>query len=471
MFAISIYGNAQLTTGHESIPGEIKQDSFSSGKIIITGVFFAGNKKTKPHIIEREVGWKAGDTVAVKDLPEALYWIKNRIFNTGLFLSVSLHAKKIDSLHGVLLVDVKERFYTYPIPTVSLADRNFNEWWEQRGHDFNRLDIGMYLKQKNLRGRNETFKLKFTLGFNKKLEVQYQFPYINKRLKTGLTLFSGVILNRQVAFQTNENRLDYMESPSILRTRVTGGFYFTRRNNFYTTHQAGVNYLYTHLKDTVAKANPDYFLDSASAQHAVSVKYSYLNDHRDFAKYALKGYYLLVETEGFLFTTNRASHSSVQARLEGSHYLPLTKRWNWANGIRIKYSIPSQIGYFNQRALGYKEDYVTGYQLYVVDGTQFYLLKSHLRWKLLSWSIYNRLMPLTKFKRTPLTVHLKLIGESGYVTQTMNYGPYNTLGNQLLYGYGVGVDLSTYYDVVARIDVAINHLKQGGVYLHLKAAL
>jgi outer membrane protein assembly factor BamA len=469
IFFFSI-GNAQISTGQESIPGSIIQDRFLTEKTVVSGIYYSGNNKTKPHIIAREIGWKVGDTLLVSKITGSLDWIKNRIFNTGLFLSVSLHLKKVDSINCVLLVDLKERFYTYPIPTLDLADRNFNEWWVQRNRDLNRLDVGMYLKQKNLRGRNETFKLKFTLGFNKKVEVQYQFPYINKGLKTGLTIFSGIIWNRQVAFQTRANTLDYMETPSILRTRITGGFYFTRRNNFYSTHQAGVNYLYTDVGDSVVSVNSDYLLDSASRQHSLSLKYSFLTDHRDFAKYALKGYYLLAEAEQFVFYTNRGTHYSGQVRVESAAYLPLGKRWNWANAVRMKFSGPSRIGYFNQRAFGYKEDYVTGYQLYVIDGTQFYLLKSHLRWRLLSWNWRNPLMPLTKFKRTPLTVYLKMIGESGYVVQPMTYGPGNTLGNQLLYGYGLGLDMSTYYDVVARIDFAFNRLNQFGIYLHLKAA-
>lgn len=400
-----------------------------------------------------------------------MLWIKNRIFNTGLFLEVNLFLKKADSIRYSLRIEVKERFYTYPIPTGGLADRNFNEWWELRNHDLRRIDFGLYLKQRNLRGRNETLKIKLTAGFNKKAEIQYQFPYIDKKLKTGLTIFTGIILNRQVAFQTGSDILDYLETSGIVRRRYTAGFYFTRRNNFYNLHQLGLSYQYAAVKDTLAKAGPMYFLDSAVAQHAWYIRYAWQSDHRDFVKYAWKGYYLAAETEAAFFNTNVAVHELIQARIEGAHFLPLGKRFSWANGFRVKYSLPDLQGYFNQRALGYKEDYITGYELYVIDGTQFYMARSHLRWKVLSWSYQNKLMPLRQFKQTPFAVYLKLIGETGYVTQPYQYGPKNTLGNTWLYGWGAGIDFVTYYDIVTRFDYTINHLGNGGFYLHIKAAL
>ncbi|MCU0430368.1 MAG: hypothetical protein MUF42_10405 [Cytophagaceae bacterium] len=462
--------NIAMGQEKELIPGDIQYDSIGPGPWKFYGNQIQGLKKTKPYIILREIPWKTGDSLSIEKLNQELPWVRNRIFNTGLFLSVSLEITRHEDSTLVLVVKVKERFYTYPIPILELADRNFNEWWFQRGRDLNRLDVGLYLKQKNVRGRNETFKLKFTLGFNKKLEIQYQFPYLNKKLKTGLVLFSGIILNRQAAASTQDNQLVFLETSGILRTRFNGGFYFTRRNSFYTAHQLGMQYQYIRIQDTLASVNPLYLLDSSNEQHGLSLRYQWLFDRRDFAKYPLKGHYCLMEPEGIRFENQKRVYWIAQARLEAAHYKPLGKRWNWANTLRIKWSSSPTQAYFNQRGFGYKEDFVSGYQLYVIDGTQFFLTKSHLRWKLFASNFENPFMPLAKFKQTPFLIMLKVLLESGYVHQPILYGSENNLGNTWLYGYGVGIDISSYYDAVARIEISRNHLHETGIYLHLKAA-
>jgi hypothetical protein len=50
----------------------------------------------------------------------------------------------------ILLVDVNERWYTFPVPIFELSDRNFNEWWQNYNHDFRRVNYGLRLYQVQL---------------------------------------------------------------------------------------------------------------------------------------------------------------------------------------------------------------------------------------------------------------------------------------------------------------------------------
>jgi hypothetical protein len=45
------------------------------------------------------------------------------------------------------------------------------------------------------------------------------------------------------------------------------------------------------------------------------------------------------------------------------------------------------------------------------------------------------------------------------------------LNNRWIYGYGAGLDFITYYDLVFRIEGAINHLGEAGIYLHLNMGI
>ena len=67
-----------------------------------------------------------------------------------------------------------------------LADRNFNEWWENYNHDLSRVIYGLKLYQYNMRGRNETLTLTAQFGFIQRYELMYRIPYLDKRQKQGL---------------------------------------------------------------------------------------------------------------------------------------------------------------------------------------------------------------------------------------------------------------------------------------------
>jgi len=106
-----------------------------SALLMIADINITGYKKTKPYIIEREIPFKQGDYITKKDLLQKLLLAKQQVMNTSLFVDVSVF---IADQHGDMLfinVDVKERWYLFPIPYFSLIDRNFNQWWVEQKRD------------------------------------------------------------------------------------------------------------------------------------------------------------------------------------------------------------------------------------------------------------------------------------------------------------------------------------------------
>ncbi len=455
---------------HNPNTGNIRHDTIRTSYVILKEIVIEGNNITKEKIVLREIGYEPGDTIPSNLLDKQLIWIKNRIFNTTLFLRVDLNLSGPDSLYKTLYIELRERFYLNILPTGGLADRNFNEWWQERNRDLSRIYFGFNLKIKNLFGLNHTLKLVTNIGFNKKLETIYTIPYLNKRLRTGLTINSLLIYNRQVAFRTYEHKLDYLENLDFGRRRYRLEMLFTHRKKFYIQHQLGPYFQHTSISDTIALLNPNYFLNGANYQTAFGLRYLYTLDKCDFINYPLKGYLLKVEAD-FQHLISRTNLNVAGLRTEYMHFFPLSKKFYYATGFRGKISAPYHQPYFSQRGLGYNNEIISGYELYVVDGQAYGLIKNNLKYRIFSMKPTIKWIPFRNFRTVPLSVYFKIYSDAGYVVDN-TYNPFNNfLANRLLIGGGAGIDIVTYYDLVGRIEYSINQLGQTGIFLHLKAGL
>jgi outer membrane protein assembly factor BamA len=156
----------------------------STGRfVLINRVLIIGNRLTRDQIILRELSLKPGDLIFNLDLPEILDLDEKKLFNTRLFNTVEIRTMELSDSKVDLLIDLNERWYTFPSPIFELSDRNFNEWWQNYNHDFKRVNYGLRLYQFNMRGRNETLRFIAQFGFQRRFELMYRFPYIDKKQK------------------------------------------------------------------------------------------------------------------------------------------------------------------------------------------------------------------------------------------------------------------------------------------------
>ena len=123
---------------------------------MINRVFIIGNRLTRDQIILRELSLRKGDLIYSLDLPEIIDLDKKKLINTRLFNTVEIRTMELEENKIDVLIDLSERWYTFPSPIFELSDRNFNEWWTNYNHDFKRVNYGLRLYQFNMRGRNET---------------------------------------------------------------------------------------------------------------------------------------------------------------------------------------------------------------------------------------------------------------------------------------------------------------------------
>lgn len=431
-----------------------------------------GNKKTKPYIILREITWKAGDIITA-DTNTLFERNANQIFNTNLFVEVKIRSVAQHSLPDelptrIVIISLHERWYTFPFPIIELADRSFNEWWYNRNADLSRINYGIRMVQYNCRGRQETLKTTVQWGFTHKLEASYTLPYINKKLNSGLSLGVSYITNNNIAYATQENKLQFFKNDTkIARYRFLTRLSYTQRIGLFANHQGELGWAYAQVADTIVKLNPAYFGAGRRSQRYGYVLYRYTYDRRDRRVFALKGYAFALEAEKW----GLLQHDDVQSgtvRLIASGYKPLGGKWYAAARAEAEVLFKPELPYYNYKMMGYEMRSIRGYEKYVVEGQTAFMLKTSLRKQLFSSVWYwnrNKKIP-AQFRKIPLELYLQSHHDLGYVGQGQVVASNERLTNSCLAGGGLGLVLVTFYNMVFRAEYSINRRGEHGTFLY-----
>ncbi len=440
------------------------------GYLEVNRVIILGNKLTRNSIILRELSLKKGDIINEADLVFVLEKDQRKLFNLRLFNTVTL--KPLNMANGVvdLLIEVDERWYTFPAPIFQLSDRNFNEWWENYNHDFSRVNYGLKLYQYNVWGRNQTLTLIAQFGFQKRFEFQYRIPYIDKNQKQGLIFELDFSETKNVADSTINHKLNFFKSEHVLRNTKGVGITYTYRNNFYIQHRLKYEYRQANIDDTLQYLNPNYLGSERKQQEFDAVTYEFTSDHRDVTTYSLHGYQFNLRLKKFGIGLNQGLNKT-EGSLSFAGFLDLKKNYFLSNLTFLYASTPDKLPYYNYGAMGYNRIFVRGYEVYVIEGPQFFLNKTTFKKKIFSksWNVENS--PIPQFNYFPLAIYLKAYTDFGYVN---NYPAYadnslNTLlTNKAIGGAGFGIDFVSAYDLVIRFEYTFTTQKQNGLFFHIK---
>jgi len=445
-------------------------DTLVNRIVTINRVLIIGNKITRERIISRELSLKPGDTVSTQRLNLILQQDQQKIYNLRLFNTVTVKWLEINAGMADLLIEVNERWYTFPAPIFELSDRNFNEWWENYNHDLSRVNYGIRLYQYNFRGRNETLRFTAQFGFSRRFELLYRIPYIDRKQKHGLAFNFLYSEPKNLAYQTVDHKLEFQEGRETLKKGNAFGITYTFRKSFYESHSFSFGYTSNTVADSIVNLNSNYYGDGTNHQDYGSITYSFNSEHRDVIAYPLTGYHVtaFIQKSGLGFGSDV---NQWETNLTYSRYWDLKKNFYLSNFSSAYLSTPNEQPYSMFSALGYRRQLVKGYEVYVIEGPQFFLNKTTFRKKIFSrtWDLND--MPLEQFRYFPLTIYLKSYVDLGYVE---NYPYYqerdlNTrLSNKLLAGAGAGIDIVTAYDAVLRFEYTFTREKTQGFFFHLK---
>lgn len=438
----------------------------------IDSIEIEGHKKTKRKIILREFIKKQGDTIHANRLVYVMNRTQQNIFNTNLFVFDTVYYRKIDSNRIVLHARVRERWYIWPVPIFEIQDRNFNTWWQTK--DLFRINYGVIIDHENFTGQKDKFSLICQKGYAEKYGIVYRKPYINSRQTLGLRASLFFKQNNEAQYRTVYNQpMFYRNYHKHIIKLIEAKLSFSYRKKFFDNHTIELGYNDWYLDDTLIQLNP-FIVEPMQTNNIryMYLFYAYTFNNTDIQYYPLKGWVFSASVNKTgLGIQSIDNVDYVFAFVSLKKFTPIHSWLNLANGLYSKWTNTNNVSYFFNRSIGYGNNNVRGYEYYVVDGQQYVMSKNSLRFRIVKPRVYYlKWLKIPQFNIIPFYCYFNLFFDAAYVQDKLFYTN-NFLNNRWIYGYGVGIDFISYYDLVLRVEWAINHLSQTGIYLHLNMGI
>ncbi len=413
-------------------------------KPVISDVVLKGNDITDNGIILREMKLKKGMQYSSMQRVEDL----KSIHNLGLFADEDIVPEQVTDNKVVLHVNVKEKWYIYPMPHASLSDG-----------DIRKITVGMNLRWQNFRGQNENVNLNFGVGYNPFVRGSYSIPWIGKNLHMFATVSGGfqreanrslLALGRTTGEQilyARDTNFDYMNYDA----RLTVGKYFARKFSVYA--EGG----YRFLRVSEYANNRTLSPDGVDKYVLLGLGLNY--DSRDSRDFSSDGYMVHVNYEhyGLLIRTVDFGRFNFETR----NYLPVNLTGNYAitfaTRLFTSVAIGSLIPFYDHMYLGYGNDFVRGWARYGFEGDNDLTLYNEVRVPIIQ---PNQI----KGDQIPLVKNLPYIHKFAY-----KYGMYFTMFYDIgtvwneddrfksvhfLNGTGIGLNAILPFGLVGKVEWA-----------------
>lgn len=444
------------------------QDSLSTDYLVtkyrVGGILISGNRVTRPEIIKRELRFQEASEYSPALLSELMEAGRRQLMNTGLFNHVLVAVAGFSGDTVDIKIEVKERWYVFPVPYFKPVDRNLNQWLVEQKASFDRVNYGAKLSWNNITGRNDKFRLWLISGYTRQFSFGYDRLYFDRKMKLGFNSSFVYGKNREINYNTVNDKQVFLKDPDdYVRHFISGQAGLGWRPAINTRHSIGIGFSSEEVQDTIVSLNPDFFKPGRNRIGYPSIYYNLNWFHLDYIPYPTSGSALriILSKNGLNSIINLWQlHVNFLTSLKLSDKTFLN--FNSYAGLKLPFKQP----WFNRRFLGYGETYMQGYEYNVIDGVAGGYFKVSLNRELLNLRLH---IPRGKNKpmaMIPFRVYGKIYGNTGYV-HNPDPGD-NDLCNRMLYSGGFGLDIVTLYDVVVRMEWSFNQLGQNGLFLHRK---
>jgi len=433
-----------------------------SSNIIVDEIKILGNKKTKENIILRELTLKEGIIISKDKFISTIEEDKRKVINTDLFYEVEFKIEIIKENHVIIIINVLESIYWVPIIIFELSDRNFNDWWENFNHDFNRINYGLGFAHYNISGRADEFEVLLRLGFIKQFQTSYYIPYITKKQKGGLYIgFDYIDYNHLEYNSINYIPVFYKSKNSLLKELSTS-IEYSHRESFYNYHYFELEYNNIILNDTLSLINDNYFYGNR-IKNSFNINYEFDRDFRDIKNYPLNGFRLNIQIEktgiGIFNDINKW-----KASIYYSKYFEFKKQFYYSFTLLSYFSSKNQPYYLYENT-----DQLRGYEKYLIHGHSNLIYKNTLKKRIVSKNFNIEKMKFRKFKNIPINIYLKMFFDSGYVWKYSNKNQNINLNNKYLHSFGIGLDFVTIKNLYITTELSRNSNKELNFSINLGA--
>lgn len=429
--------------------------------VVVRDIIISGNKVTRPYIISREVPVKKGGKYAISTILSSITEARKNLMNSGLFIDVAA-----DFNHWVndsidIVVDVKERWYYFPVPYFDPVDRNLNVWIKDYNADLSRVNYGLKFIANNVSGRNDKINIWLLTGYSRQIVLNYNAPNFDRSLKNGIVLDFLFAQNKELNYGTENNKqLFYKNYREFVTDRLRVGIGYSHREGYIKRHNVRLSYNIIRINDSILERNPNYFGNQSKRAAFPELHYQYQDFDLNYIPYPTKGFMWEVgfKKRGFTKVMNLWEFSG-----RTGAYWELSPKYFFSTESFANIKLPLDQPFYNRNLLGYGSLFLRGLENYVVDGTASLANKATFSREIWRPSL-NTGLKSRSYRVIPFRFYAKVYGDVGYA-YSKNLPGVNPLNNKLLYSGGAGIDVVSIYDAVISFEYSFNQLGQKGLFL------
>ena len=422
----------------------------------ITAIVVEGNVRTKEAVIERELGFTAGQSLVYSDSMLGVW--RMRLESTKLFNWVEITRSSSDTLS----IRVVERWYIWVKPEGGFLDRNFSEWWKNR--DINRLSIGATVYVNNLLGQQEGFFIRQVKGFMAAGGLGFQRPFPKYKDCNAWKFSLDNMRSRRAWINSVDNKVVIKEHWDLRQQeQLVGIAEYKRRFEYKWQGVVRYKFFRDYAAQDIEALNPNYFIahnvvtneNEDWKQYTQSLYTGFVRDTRNQTNYPTRGSEWKAGVLGGLQRSNNVVRPYGEFESEYRGFYPLGSHTSLAVLAQVRYRAGT-LGYVLQRQMGYGMEYVRGFEAFVFDGAGLMLGKAAWRYQLLrdQRSMKLRFLP-SAYEKVPIQCWFNIFADVGRTLSPYQIDQ-NPMSNQMLMSLGAGLDLLCYYDALARFDCSYN---------------
>ena len=439
---------------------------------IYSGEILEGNVRTRDAYIENLIPFIPGQRYRTTEIDSLVEMARAHLTRTTLFNRVEVVPEMSDDSVRVRVL-VVERWYLWPFPIVEFADPDFNIWWQEK--DFSRMNYGLALNWDNFNGLGSKLKFRLKAGYNRQFRLGYSVPL---SLMKGRQSFFGWSLAYNQTYEVttgtrNNIRQFATVNPGVVQESYGAAVGYSSRIRYSYAFGIFAGYSKTIVRDTVLQANAEYLggLPADRDLESLPISISGSFDNRNSRDYPLKGRYMGAEIYTPLVLENRDAPYLVSFTGDVREYRPLGKRWFLHGAVQGQWAwFSKDLPYLWQRGMN-PSSLVRGYQLYVIDTQRWVQARSNLKFALLPAKNFELpLIPWEQFRKSSIAIYLNAFYDVGHYGDRL-YAHRNFLDNRWLQGWGVGLDIVTYYGKLVRIEATQNSIGEFGVFLQFSKSI
>lgn len=442
------------------------KDTAASLTCTVGQIFIQGNRTTRSYIILRELSFRSGDNITLSQLVKAFHDAHDRLVNTHLFNEVVIYIKSFRGYIADVDIDVKERWYIFPLPYLKPVDRNFTAW-AQKHYSLSRIDYGAKFADHNFSGRGDNLTAWLITGYANQFELYYNLPNADKSHRHGFGFGFNYSAQKELDVGTVNNTQEFVNADTIAyagkylnKTLSFSARYFFRPR-LKVKHTVNFNLVSVSIDSAVTVWDPHYLNNGKRSVVYPELIYTLNYTDVDYVSYPLKG--IIFETALNRRGVDRDMNFwQLSTRLTRSWPLA-PKLWFGIQNINVL-KWPLSQPFYNQSLLGYGDLYLRGLDRYVIDGTAGGVIRNTLFRELCNFNI-----PFTRsasHDHIPIRIYATAFTDYGYAYNQDSKA--NSLVNRMLYTAGFGIDLVTFYDLSFKLDYSFNQLGQNGLFLHIR---